>query len=454
MSKASELGASLLSQKRTRDDKFRKRQESFRKRQAWTELLLPPIIDAGTRAIAENAQKKDRELFSSDPNAMAIASSFELANRYTSELLKTKEAIDSFGGTASDYAYNKYSAPFMAGAEAELQSRNDGSYKFIGEAGPFRAKVDEELRILSDQWADSFNQAYNALQGTGTAEERAARITELSRTINPNKFSDVLFKRVKALFGKTSREELDAQAMDALINSPLYKNTTQFNSFKESFDKTKDIFSSYEMSGLADKLGTISEDGMYVEEKEQLKYVGTDNLLVIQPKTTKTHRNTGEVSTTFGKREIITFDDPNDTPETRVAKAIKALPDLMKLASDELNRTAFGALMTELNASDDIKNYTSVQTMEEYFAFADLLEKKMSVNVNLQDPAKEALVDNFWATVGTRYIEIEALISQMSDDPEERLAAAQRLDISLAELSQLQESLSGRVRTGSWDGAK
>jgi hypothetical protein len=452
MSKARELGASLLSSKQARDDKFRKRQESFQKRQAWTELLLPPVIDAGTRAIAENAIKKDRELFSSDPNAMAIASSFELANRYGGEILKTKEAIDSFGGTASDYAYNKYSAPFTAGAEAELQSRNDDSYKLIGEAGPFRAKVDEELRILSDEWADNFNKAFDALQGTGTPEERAARISELSRTINPNKFSDVLFKKVKSVFGKTSREELDAQAMDALINSPLYKNTTQFNSFKESFDKTKDIFSSYEMSGLADTLGKISENGMYSEVTEQIKYVGTDNLLVIQPKTTKKHRNTGEVIIDYGDKEIITFDDPNDTPETRVAKAIKALPNLMELASKELNRTAFGALMTKLNESDDIKNYTSVQTLDEYFAFAKLLEEKMAVNVNLRDPAKEALVDNFWATVGTRYIEIEALISQMSDDPEERKAAAQRLDISLAELSQLQESLSGRVRTGSWDG--
>tara|TARA_R110002020_G_scaffold135973_4_gene303501 strand:- start:9093 stop:10463 length:1371 start_codon:yes stop_codon:yes gene_type:complete len=446
MSKARELGASLLASKQARDDKFRKRKESWEKRQAWTELLLPPVIDAGTKAIADNALRKDRELFSSDPNAMAIASSFELANRYGGELLKTKEAIDSFGGTPSDYAYNKYSAPFMARAEAELQARNDGSYRAIGEAGPFRAKVDEELRALSDEWATDFEKAYDALQGTGTPEERAARITELSRTINPNKFSDVLFKRAKSFFGKTSREELDAQAMDALINSPLYQNTTQFNSFKKDFDDNKDLFSSYKMSGLADKLGTISEDGMYEEKTDKIKYVGTDNLLVLQDRTIRIHRNTGEEIVDYGPREIITFDDPNDTHEIRTARAIKALPNLMELASDELNRDAYGALMKELGANDNIQNYTNVTTMAEYNEFAKLLETKMSEVTNLKDPAKEALINNFWATAGNRMIEIDALISTLSDDPDEREAAAKRLGISLVEITELQQTLAGFVR--------
>ena len=137
MSRSAELGSALLAKKQARDDKFRKRQESWEKRQAWTELLLPPIVDAGTRAIAESALSKDRELFSSDPNAMAVASSFELANKNTAELVRVKEAIDSSGVSPSDYIYNVQSGPFYARAEAELQARDDG-YKAIGEAGPFR----------------------------------------------------------------------------------------------------------------------------------------------------------------------------------------------------------------------------------------------------------------------------------------------------------------------------
>ena len=106
MSRSAELGSALLAKKQARDDKFRKRQESWEKRQAWTELLLPPIVDAGTRAIAESALSKDRELFSSDPDAMSVASSFELANKNTAELLRVKEAIDSSGVSPSDYIYN------------------------------------------------------------------------------------------------------------------------------------------------------------------------------------------------------------------------------------------------------------------------------------------------------------------------------------------------------------
>lgn len=228
MSRSAELGSALLAKKQARDDKFRKRQESWEKRQAWTELLLPPIVDAGTRAIAESALSKDRELFSSDPDAMAVASSFELANKNTSELLRVKESIDSSGVSPSDYIYNIQSGPFLARAEAELQSRDDG-YKAIGEAGPFRATVDKELRILSDEWAEDFKNAMTALQGTGTAEERAARLSEFSRTMNPRRFSDHVFKTAKRVFGRTSKEELNTQAMDDLINSPLVTRTKNFN---------------------------------------------------------------------------------------------------------------------------------------------------------------------------------------------------------------------------------
>ena len=442
MSRSAELGSALLAKKQARDDKFRKRQESWEKRQAWTELLLPPIVDAGTRAIAESALSKDRELFSSDPDAMSVASSFELANKNTAELLRVKEAIDSSGVSPSDYIYNIQSGPFEARAEAELQSRDDGSYQAIGEAGPFRATIDKELRTLSDQWAEDFENAMTALQGTGTAEERAARLSEFSRTMNPRRFSDHVFKTAKRIFGRTSKEELNTQAMDDLINSRLVTRAKNFNDFKEQFDESRDIFSAYEMSGL-----TLPEfQGMYETETEKLKYVGTDSLLVLQDKITKTHRNTGEEIVTYGEREIITFDDPNDTPEIRTARAIKALPNLLDIANDHLNPDALRSLLGEARGNDNINSYVNPATMSEYNAFAGLLETKMSTGDNLIDPTDEALINNFWSTVGTKFIEIDALIQSLSGDPEEVAAAAERLEMSLADIYNLKNSFSFRTR--------
>ena len=444
MSRSAELGSALLAKKQARDDKFRKRQESWEKRQAWTELLLPPIVDAGTRAIAESALSKDRELFSSDPDAMSVASSFELANKNTAELLRVKEAIDSSGVSPSDYIYNIQSGPFEARAEAELQSRDDGSYQAIGEAGPFRATIDKELRTLSDQWAEDFENAMTALQGTGTAEERAARLSEFSRTMNPRRFSDHVFKTAERIFGKTSKEELNTQAMHDLINSPLVTRTKNFNDFKEKFDASRDIFSAYEMSGLT--LPEFSGDGMFVTDTEDVKEIGTDNRLVISTYEIRTHRNTGQETRTPIAREIITFDDPNDTPEIRTAKAIKALPNLLDIANEHLNPDALRELLGEAALNENINSYVNPITMSEYNAFAEILETKMSTGDNLIDPTDEALINNFWSTVGTKFIEIDALIQSLSGDPEEVAAAAERLEMSLADIYNLKNSFSFRTR--------
>ena len=443
MSRSAELGSALLAKKQARDDKFRKRQESWEKRQAWTELLLPPIVDAGTRAIAESALSKDRELFSSDPDAMAVASSFELANKNTAELLRVKESIDSSGVSPSDYIYNIQSGPFLARAEAELQSRDDG-YKAIGEAGPFRATVDKELRILSDEWAEDFKNAMTALQGTGTAEERAARLSEFSRTMNPRRFSDHVFKTAKRVFGRTSKEELNTQAMDDLINSPLVTRTKNFNDFKEKFDASRDIFSAYEMSGLT--LPEFSGDGMFLTDTEDVKEIGTDNRLVIATYEIRTHRNTGEETRTPVARENITFDDPNDTPEIRTAKAIKALPNLLDIANEHLNPDALRELLGEAALNENINSYVNPITMSEYNAFAQILETKMSTGDNLIDPTDEALINNFWSTVGTRFIEIDAIIQSLSDDPDEVAAAGARLEMSLVDILKIKNVFSSQTR--------
>jgi len=84
--------------------------------------------------------------------------------------------------------------------------------------------------------------------------------------------------------------------------------------------------------------------------------------------------------------------------------------------------------------------------MSEYNEFAKILEKKMSTGDNLIDPTDEALINNFWSTVGTKFIEIDALIQSLSGDPEEVAAAAERLEMSLSDIYNLKNSFSFRTR--------
>ena len=68
MSKARDLGASLLSQKQARDDKFRKRQRSYEKRLAWASLAVP----AATKAISTVLTDKANTWLSNEDSCSAV----------------------------------------------------------------------------------------------------------------------------------------------------------------------------------------------------------------------------------------------------------------------------------------------------------------------------------------------------------------------------------------------
>ena len=84
--------------------------------------------------------------------------------------------------------------------------------------------------------------------------------------------------------------------------------------------------------------------------------------------------------------------------------------------------------------------------MSEYNAFAEILETKMSTGDNLIDPTDEALINNFWSTVGTRFIEIDAIIQSLSDDPDEVAAAGARLEMSLVDILKIKTAFSSQTR--------
>ena len=71
----------------------------------------------------------------------------------------------------------------------------------------------------------------------------------------------------------------------------------------------------------------------------------------------------------------------------------------------------------------------------------------MVENKNLRDPAKEAAINAFWARASTTFVEIDAIIATMSDDPNEKTEAVTRLNENLAEMFKLQNAFSGSVRS-------
>ena len=101
MSKARDLGASLLAQKQARDDKFRKRQRSYEKRLAWDSLAVP----AATKAISTVLTDKANTWLSNE-DVYQEKLDYQLARQNADAWMLVDKKIQESGGNAIDYYKN------------------------------------------------------------------------------------------------------------------------------------------------------------------------------------------------------------------------------------------------------------------------------------------------------------------------------------------------------------
>ena len=246
MSKASELGSSLLASKQRRDDSFRKDREKWEKRQAFISLAAPAL----TTGLEAYAKRKDTDLLFSNPEVMEVASNFKIAGRNSASLAATEAAIELSGKSPQDYHYNLYKDDFRAAAVAELESRGEAQAGAIGDAGPFNKLIAAETRSLTDEIAEKYMSAITSARTIGSDENRAALLTDLTSSINPKRISGHIIKRARGLFGRRTQEELDEAAIEALRNSTIAENVDRFNEFKEAYDESKNIYAAFDFAAL------------------------------------------------------------------------------------------------------------------------------------------------------------------------------------------------------------
>ena len=131
MSRSAELGSALLSKKQARDDKFRKRRESWEKRAAWAEVLVPPIIEAGTKAVVTS----NMEEF--DNNSALIKENQDYAQAlYSAQnwLIKDKKVQEEHGGDV--FAFYATADREEAERRAAEALRTQGMDIYVGDHGP------------------------------------------------------------------------------------------------------------------------------------------------------------------------------------------------------------------------------------------------------------------------------------------------------------------------------
>jgi hypothetical protein len=404
-----DLGESLLGKQRKARRKLERRT-----------IIAGAVLPAIQSAIEQSADRKDRELLSTNPSAMEVAANFQIAGKNSDELNKINEEIIKSNKSDSDYFYGSIYDPFKARAEIELQRRGD--YDVIGDAGPFNAMIDTEVRKLANQQAKEFREAFDAIQTIGTEEERAQVLAEMNTSVNPRRISGVIGRWARTTFGNTTQEDLEKQAIEELSKSPVSKNTVKFNEFKKEYDETKDLLSSFDMSGL--EIPEYDPKTLSLVETVTENRVSSEGTLVTETFRVSTNRNTGQETKTLKEREIIDI-RPEDTEEEITANFFKVSVDLFDLASDTLNSDALRAFSEKAKANNI--RYTNPRTIEEYNKLQQILETTLTLENAIKDPSKESIANSIVSQIGTQGLALENLILSLSDDPDERIASKDRI---------------------------
>jgi hypothetical protein len=443
MGKASELGSSLLASKQRRDDSFRKDREKWEKRQAFISLAAPAL----TTGLAAYAKRKDTDLLFSNPEVMEVASNFKIAGRNSATLAATEAAIALSGKSPQDYHFDLYADDFRAAATAELESRGEAQAGAIGDAGPFNKLIAAETRSLTDEMAEKYMSAITSARSIGSDEDRAALLTDLTSSINPKRISGHIIKRARGLFGRRTQEELDEAAIEALRNSTIAENVDRFNEFKEAYDNSKNIVSAFDYAGL-ERFSDEQLAGVQRTSGTKTEYViNTENVLMKQKITTTINPNTKQVTETLG--DLVTIYDRTDSAEDKEAATLNMMMDNVDIFQQ---MKTFGTPEARAEFSRQAKAkdlaFMNPRTITEYLEVQTIAEDILGGNPELYllNEFQDQTILELIRVQGTTALQIQSMIAQISDDPDEAEAAQLRVDELFKEYYEQSKRVAAMVR--------
>ena len=258
MSKAKELGSSLLASKQARDDKFRKRQESWEKRTALAGLLVPPIIKGATDwVMTDNIREFDRneELVQENRDSQLA---LEIAQRWTN---LDNRAHEEYSGNL----YNFYSNQDREEAErrAAESLRAAGKAEVVGPHGPYQAELSKLIDGWNEDRVKDHQEAMSLVRKLGTKEEYAAIVALARRDARSDDPFGTLINKAKNWARGTTQEEVDARAIDSVVNSPLARDFQALIDFEDEYKRTQDVNAAAFWAKWANDLDVKDEGDLY-----------------------------------------------------------------------------------------------------------------------------------------------------------------------------------------------
>src|SRR6056300_934905 len=223
-----QFGQSLLAGQRQRQQRIAKQQ-----RRAQRDVALGTIAGA----VGKNILQSAADNFMQSEPIRAEKRAFRNAVANADIYKRTQEAIDNSGQSAVDYFASINRTQFEQLAKEELNKR--GEYELIGEAGAFNSLVTQQVREFAQEQADAQAKGYALASSLASQEDFDSMIGLSKKSARPQNLLDAGISFLKRKVSGKTKQEIDKEAYDAIINSDIMQNADRLNLFMDEYRNTK-----------------------------------------------------------------------------------------------------------------------------------------------------------------------------------------------------------------------
>ena len=318
--------------------------------------------------------------------------------------------------------------------EFEARAKENLDIDVTGPAGAYESLVTKKVREFAELQANSHQKALELANKVSSTEDFDAAVALNAKKVRPSSVGDFVAGKIKNFFTGNSREDIEEEALLAITEGPMSKNSEKLNVFMKEYNRTKDVVGSFDFANFVVPEPTEEDKLFKVDEKVIYKEIGDT---VYQVTTTKKeNRNTGDIR----EEESVKAIEPTEEGFTGAsAKAFSTIFNYGKDGRDELTTDAFADFARE--AKDLGIRPEAPLSLKDFTTLGEIYSKYTDNPQNLRDQFRQDQILNIQEVLISDAEEIKAMIAGLEEDPSKRKQLVQVLRYRLAELMNLSESM-------------
>lgn len=404
-----QLGKTLLADVRQRNDALAKKAAKAQKKDEMLSLGVGIAGKIGNAILESNFKdflQNEKVLQEKAQYKTAVGNVESVSNEYN--------AIQKSGLSTQQYFAQQLRPLF------EQRAKENLSWDVVGDAGAYNAYVTSEVDKLAKKQAEAFEQAYSLAGGVASAEDYATMLELNAKRAKSTNIGDAAVKTIGRWFSGKSRDDVEQEALDAIVNSKMGGRIDAFNAFVERYNETKNLVTAYDFANLT--VPEVPEDQQFkTDVKAETKVVG-DSLLQIKT-TTFTDRNTGETRQKISEDKVMFTDD--DKINSTALSQLRTSFDFMKDGRGILEPAAFSKFIKQ--AQDQGLDPANIQSISQYNQISSMFGQFTKDPNNLEDTAKDALRLEGFRLLTNAATELDIMLGELTTkNPNDRASYFQQ----------------------------